>query len=237
MKFIKKHLKLIVLILTCILIYIIYNNTTEEKNITYVSLGDGYATSINSYNVNSYGYSDYLKDYLKSNNKLHYYYNYSYKDMKIDDLYKDILINYKNKDNEGIKQILREANLLTLSIGINDIIYKNSLIKYKTEASEERLIKEVTNNMDILIKEIKKYYKYNIYIIGYYNNYPQNSVEKEILDKYNKKILIYSKKNDITYIKIEKNLSKYYENKDSIYPNTLGYEQIYKEILSKITIK
>ena len=91
MKFLKKHIKILVLIFTCLLIYLIYNKN-NINNITYLSLGDEYAMGINSYGVKDYGYNDYLKDYLEKNNKLHKYYNnFSYKEIRINDLYKDIL--------------------------------------------------------------------------------------------------------------------------------------------------
>ena len=61
MKLIKKHIKLIVLIITCLLVYIIYDNN-HTKSITYISLGDGFAVGLNSYETKDYGYSDYLSD-------------------------------------------------------------------------------------------------------------------------------------------------------------------------------
>lgn len=228
MKFIKRHYKKIVLILICIFVYLIYNSN-NEKNITYISLGDGYAMGLNPYNKKTYGYSDYLKNYLEKENKLYKYYNsYSYSDMMIRDLYKDIRI---DDNNIPIKQALRNSNILTISIGINDLIY---LINKNRNKNTEN-IKLIRHDFNILIKEINKYYKGKIYLVGYYNNYKDEKLKKG-LDDLNELYKKYSKEKNITYIEINNNLGKYYENPNSNYPNTLGYEQIYKKILSKIKL-
>lgn len=232
MKIIKKHLKLIVFIITCILIYIIYSNNSNIKNINYISLGDGYAKGINSYGENSYGYSDYLKDYYDDNNRLNNYYNYSEDDIKIKDLYNEIIIN-RQHNNESIKQSLREANILTISIGLNDLIYKNSIQTSNFNSGKTKSIQNIIIDLDQLITEIKKYYKKDIYLIGYYNFYPQNSVERKLLDKLNYKYKGYSKKNNIIYIdnsNMNNKLDLYIDNPNSYYPNAMGYKKIFNNI-------
>ena len=99
MKFIKKYIRLIVLIITCLLIFIIYNNN-DKKTINYISLGDGFAVGLNSYEQKDFGYSYYLKNYFESNDKLNKYYDFSYKDIMIKDLYKDILLDKKNNKKD-----------------------------------------------------------------------------------------------------------------------------------------
>ena len=58
-----KHKKIIVFILLLLIIYFIYITFHDDK-INYLSIGDFLSVGVNSYNENSYGYSDYLKDYL-----------------------------------------------------------------------------------------------------------------------------------------------------------------------------
>lgn len=240
MKRLKKHLKLIVLILTCILVYLIYN-TTHHYNITYISLGDGFAMGMNSDGVKGYGYQDYLKDYLKNNKKLHKYYSdFSYQDIRINDLYKDILINEKDGKKENLKQALRESNLLTLSIGLNDLIYRCSLKGDITESESERILSKIETDLKKLIKELKKYYQYEIYLIGYQNLFPQNSVEKKLLDQLNFKYRELSTELGIKYIdtnQIGNKNNKWIENSDSIYPPSEEYRKIFQKILEEITIQ
>lgn len=239
MKFLKKYVKLIVLIITCILIYIIYNNN-DKRIITYISLGDGFAEGINSYEQKDFGYSYYLKNYLESNNKLNKCYdNFSYKDIMIKDLYKDIIIDQKNNQKENLKQALRNSNLLTLSIGINDLIYQISLTNNLTDSKKEAIINKICKDLKKTISELQKYYKYDIYLIGYYDFYPQNSVESYLLKQLNKKYKELSTKNNIIFIETKDIINRnsgYLENPNSFYPNTEGYQKIYNKILEEITL-
>lgn len=239
MKFIKKYIKIIVLILTCLLIYMIYSKTSTN-NITYLSLGDGYAMGINCYGVKDYGYSDYLKDYLEKNNKLHKYYNdFSYKEIRINDLYKDILINKENNNGENLKQALRSSNLLTISIGLNDLVYKTSITGKLSTYQQKIIINDIKTDYKKLINEIQKYYKYDIYIIGYNNFYPQNTVERNMLDNLNDEIKKLSTEKNIKYVETNSLFTKnsgYLENPNSNFPNTNGYYQIYNKIIEKITL-
>lgn len=239
MKFLKKHIKILVLIFTCLLIYLIYNKN-NINNITYLSLGDEYAMGINSYGVKDYGYNDYLKDYLEKNNKLHKYYNnFSYKEIRINDLYKDILINEENSDGENLKKALRDSNLLTISIGLNDLIYRTSINNKLSNYQQEKIISDIKKDYKKLLTEIRKYYRYDIYIIGYNNFYPQNTVERKMLNELNLAIKELSTEKNINFIEIDNLFNKnsgYLENPDSNFPNTSGYKQIYNKIIEKITL-
>lgn len=237
MKQLKKHFKLIVLVLTCILVYLIYN-TNHHYNITYISLGDGFAMGLNSDGVKGYGYQDYLKDYLKKNNKLHKYYSdFSYPDIRINDLYKDILINEKDGKEENLKQALRESNLLTLSIGLNDLIYQRSLKGEIKEYESKDILSKIEKDLKKLIKELKKYYQYEIYLVGYQNFFPQDSVEKNLLSQLNLKYKKLSKELGIKYIETGEVNNKEIENSNSIYPSSEEYKKIFQKILKEITIQ
>ncbi|MCI8347028.1 MAG: hypothetical protein HFJ12_03655 [Bacilli bacterium] len=240
MKRLKKYLKLIVLMLICILVYLIYN-TNNHYNITYISLGDGFAMGMNSDGLKGYGYQDYLKDYLKSHKKLHKYYSdFSYQDIRINDLYKDILINEKDGKEENLKQALRESNLLTLSIGLNDLVYQYSLVGDITESEAEEILSKIEKDLEKLIKEIKKYYQYEIYLIGYQNLFPQNSGEKKLLDQLNVKYKKLSTKLGIRYIdtsQIDNKNNNSIENSNNMYPYSEEYKKIFQKILEEITIQ
>ena len=235
----KRQIKLLILIILSLSVYFVYKSYNNNK-INYVSLGDGFAKGINSYQQPSYGYSDYLKDYLKSKGKLENYNDsFSYQDMMTKDIKKDIIINTHDNNHNSIKFILREANLLTISVGINDLIYEIDVNKPLTDYKKEKIITKIVDNFNEDIKEIKKYYKNDIYVIGYYNFYPQNSVERNLLDTLNANYQEYCKENKLIYVdnnNINKSLSNYLENPECFYPNVNGYEAIYKNILKKLEI-
>ena len=239
MKIIKKHQKLIVFIITCLSTYFIYSYSGQQNKITYINLGDGYAQGLNSYNQTSYGYSDYLKDYYEERNELKYYYNgYTNKEMTLKDLKKDIELNTRETNGHtSIKESLRESNLLTISVGLNDIRHKLSECDQITQNDEKRIEKEIDKLVEDTIETIQKYYKNDIYIIGYPNFYPQNSVERNLLTALNNKYKSISKEKRTVFVEnteIEKNKTKYVENSKTIYLNSFGYKKIFENIKANI---
>ena len=151
--------KIILLLLIIIPVLLISN--IKNKNTCYTSIGDGYSKGIDSYGQIN-GYSKLLKKHLSNKKTLNNYTNLSNKDMSINTLYTNILLNKNN-----IKGILSETEVLTLSIGLNDLKYKlsiNNINDYKLN----KIINEINIDINKLLKEISKYYKGTIYVIGYY---------------------------------------------------------------------
>lgn len=238
MRFIKKHIKLLIFILVIISIYLIYK-LNNNNNLTYIALGDGYASGENSYGIVDYGYSDYLKDYLKKNNNLNFYTKkFSSDDIMITTLYENIIINKKVQEQDrtiNIKQSLRESSIVTLSIGLNDLIYKISLEEnYITNSKLDKIVNDTYKDFQSLIKEIKKYYLGEIYVIGYPRKNIKDNNLNEALRKLNN---LYKDNEDVTYIDtyyIFKNNSNYLSNPNSIYPNIKGYKAISDEIITNL---
>lgn len=237
MKQIKKHLKLIIIFLVCISIFFIYK-ANNKNNINYTALGDSFALGEDSYGRIDYGYSDYLKEYLIQKEKLNRYIkSFSTKTMSIEILTENISTNKKiilNKEEINLKQTLRESEMLTLSIGLNDLLYKLSITKEITDDKLYHIMDEISISFNKLIKEIKKYYHYEIYVIGYYDIDPSNEILSKAIQQLNE---LYQKNEDVTYIStynIFKNNPHYLSNPNSIYPNCLGYKAITRQIISKI---
>lgn len=230
----KKHLKLIIFIITIISIYLIYT-LTNKNNLIYVSIGDSLSLGENSYGATNYGYSDYFKDYLQKNELLSgYNKTFTDKTKTINDIYKDLLTDKKTlieNNSYNLKRLLREAHIVTMSIGLNDLIFEYNINqKPLTIYEEDRIVTKVFDNYQNLIQEIKKYYKYPIYIIGYYEN---NTKYDNLIKKLNAKYKKYSKKNNDIYIDttfISKN-NIYFDNPNSYYPNNLAYKEISKKII------
>ena len=240
MNFIKKYIKLIIFFIICLIIFLIfkYNN---HHNVTYIALGDSFALGKNAYGQFDYGYSDYVKDYLVKNNKLNKYFKaFSEEDASINTLYQNITFNKKIKLNNrefNLKQSLREANILTLSIGINDLIYKLSIINKNDISSIDKIIASIEKDFNNLIIEIKKYYPKEILVVGYYNIYPQNATYEYAINELNK---IYIKNKDVIYINIYElinNNHEYVPNFLNYYPSTEGYKLISEQIITKISKK
>lgn len=239
----KKICKLLVLIVISLSVYFIYNIKADYK-VIYTSLGDGFAYGLNSYNDRNYGYSNYISDNLKKEGMLNTsYLNFSSKDMTVNDLKNAVLLNDHDDNQNNIRHVLRETDILTISVGINDLIYKVNVENINTNYQKEKVLTEIVDNLDSAVQEIKKYYQKSIYLVGYYNFYPQNSVEKNLLDRLNFKYEEYCSKNNMVFVdngNMNESLSSYLDNPNSIYPNIDGYKQIsnniWREILKNKTV-
>ena len=99
---------------------------SADKKITYVALGDSVAYGQDPYGKPGYSYADYLKNYLSKNDLLRAYTKeFTKSGLRTTDLINDIRSSKTitfNKEIQSIKKILREANLVTISIGANDFL-------------------------------------------------------------------------------------------------------------------
>ena len=231
----KKYKKIIILTVISLSVYFIYL-VTNKNNITYISLGDSLSIGQNAYGGNSYGYTGYFSDYLRKGHNLNItttYFNSKNKD--ISTLYNDILKNESiliDNNNYNLKRLLQEADVITISIGLNDIIYENSL-KNKKELSkyeEDRIISYIEDNFNSLIQEIKKYTTKKIIVVGY----PTNNVKyKNLIQKLNTKYKKICQSTTDIFIDSDKllNNEKYFELKNNLFPNDQGYKKIAENII------
>ena len=111
---------LIFLALTFLIVFIIYLTTLDRK-VYYLNLGDEIAGGDSNY-------GEWIKDYFKSKGKLEKYVSeFIEEDYRTTDLIHAIEDNrkvYSNGMNITLKNALIKADLVTLSIGSNDIYYK-----------------------------------------------------------------------------------------------------------------
>lgn len=199
--------------------FIYFFNRSEET--FYVSLGDQLSYGINNFNTVNNSYSNNIKEYYKKN--LYKYVNYSnYDDYRVMDLTNDINYN-KNITYEGkeynLQNLLIKANLITLSIGMNDLIYKS---KYDTNNYE--YTDALLNDIENLFILIRKYNKDEIYFLSFYNVINN----QDLIEYANKRLEIICKKNKIKFVDISL-LNKYIIN--GIYPTNEGYTYITNSIL------
>lgn len=227
--------KIIIIILIFFSTFIIYK-ANDDNLIDYMNIGDSISLGINSYGNQTFGYNDYLKSYLENNNLLHKYNSYySKKDYKITELINDIdnnkTIIYDDK-SYNIKKELREADLITISIGMDNLIkiFDKDL---KSFASVKKEIDNMCYEMESLIKNIKSLSKNKIVLIGYYNPYQDKENINKVFEYINKEYERISNKYSIIYINIDKEISYNLE----LLPNINDYHLIskgYLKIANKI---
>jgi len=230
--------KILTILVVGLSVFLIYLGFKDEK-IYYLSMGDYLALGTNSYGVKDYGYSDYIKDYIVETNKLEIYVNYSNKNMRTIDLIKDIEDNVKiqvGDKQKTIQNALIKADILTLSIGMNDLLDN---VKFNVDFSKNDLydkLDEVLKDYEALFKLLRVYCKEKIILVGMYN-----SLEEELSDFFkfaDNKIANLASNYDIKYISISDEFKDitYFEN-NKLYPNKLGHELIFNKIVDVIDNK
>ena len=116
----KKVLFILILFFSC---YLIYNKTMDNKKY-FLTIGDSLSKGINEYGVISYGYNNYIKDYLLSNNKLREYNStFTSSDYRIKDII-EILKYNEIKNNYSLIRLIKQADIITISLGMNEIYFK-----------------------------------------------------------------------------------------------------------------
>ncbi len=243
-------LKKIIITLLFLTLPIIIYTTNVDRKIYYLSLGDSLAAGQNAYGNIGYGYSDYVSDYLVKNQLLEFYTKkYAAEGYRTTDLIRDIEDNKKiiiNNKEITLKNALTNADIVTLSIGANDLLYKlsittiDSLIDNEQELKE--YVKEVIEDIERLLYLLKRYCKEDVIIIGYYNPLWQKNIDyanqiEPIILYANSQLKQLSIKNDIYYIDIYegfKNNKDLLPNPLDIHPSNRGYKFISDKIITVI---
>ena len=235
-----KYKKTIFLLITLLLVYFIYYKFNNHK-LNYLALGDSFALGENPYGELTYGYSDFVANYLESKNKLNNYTkDFADSTARTSDLYKDIIINKRVKINgkiANLKKALTDSDIVTISIGANDII---NTINQKPEITlSDNKIKEIlnknVNDLNQMIKEIKKYNRGKLILVGYYNLFIYKEDNYKIFKQLNNKYKQYCQNNNLVYIDVYNKISKEnIPNPLNIHPSTSGYEIIAKQINKNI---
>lgn len=214
--------KIIFSIIIFVIVFLIYYFNINKKTY-YVSLGDFLSYGVNNLSKVENSYSDNIKEHYKKN--LSNYVNYSlYDDYRVMDLINDINYNreitYNNKQYT-VQKLLIKANLMTISIGMNDLIYKKQLDNDSIYDYSDNLLKDIEK----LLILIRKYNKDKIYFLSFYN-----IIDNEDLIEYcNKKIEKICIDNKISYVDISE-LNKYIIK--DVYPTNDGYTYITNQILN-----
>lgn len=219
-------------------IYKLFNN----DDLSYIALGDSVAEGRNPYGEINYGYTDYIADYLKQNNRLKdYTKKYTKSGYKTEDIIKLL------ETNSEIKKDLRQSDLVTISIGANDFlnrIDKNNL-NVREILNYRQTVDIIIPSIDLCLKEVRKYAKGKLIIVGYYNPIPFlfNTSEKELDSLFSyidSKYQQLADKYEASYIsnyQVFKDNGDFLPNPMDIHPSMEGYQAIANNILKVINNK
>lgn len=224
--------KIIFLLFVFFNIFLIYK-ITVDKDIYYVALGDYLAVGVTSNKIEK-GYPGYIKDFIEVKEKLETYVSgYATSNYRTTDLIRDIEDNKKisiGKVEKTIQNVLIKADIVTLSIGMNDFIYA-----VQTDSGD--LIDSIDgmmNDVERLFMLLRSFSKEKIVMTSLYYPYSVKLKKIEDLTVYaNKRIKTLCTKYNIDYVDIShlKEGKINFSDRD-IYPTKNGYEAIANEILS-----
>ena len=208
----KKIILILFLFLSCYLIY----NLTEDKNLSYLVIGDTIADN------------PYIENTVKEYNN-----NYINEEYRIIDLINILKYNQEitiNKNKVSIHRLLKNADILIISIGMNDIYYKlNSDTK-----NIYTYLNDMVNNMKVLLSQIDKYNYEKVLVLGYYNNKNENN---DIFTYLNYKMKAVIQDYNYEYIELNnilQNNPNFYQKNTNFYLNDEGYNKINKIIVENL---
>lgn len=222
----KKVFLILILFLSC---YFIYNKTIDNK-VYYLAVGDSLAKGTNEYGIVSHGYNDYVTDYLEENNKLKKYNKtYTNNDYRIIDIIKVLEYNEK-KDGYSLNRLIKESDIITISLGMNEIYYK---LKNNSQ-NIYTYIDNMMNNYNKILTYISKFHHNKVFILGYYNVLENSD---DIFSYANHKLKELCKKHNFTYIELSNiftNNPNYLSKTNNFIPNNKGYEKISQIIVENL---
>ena len=225
----RKYKLIIIILVSVILTYFIYFYN-KDKKITIMAMGDSVASGETSYNIDGISYNDYLKEYFKSKHLLKKYNDsYAFKNNKLEELLEDIKNNVVDKKNNlNIQQIIHKSDIITISIG------EEELIKLQiTKDLSKEVIDEFIYNYDELIKVLKDITDAKIIIIGLYEN---KYLDKSNVIIVNSNLSNIAIKYNIVFININDLMlnKEYYLDSNSYYFNYKAHEIISNMIIHSL---
>lgn len=227
-----------IVVLTVFLIYL----TTIDKKIYFLALGDSLANGMTSYGQTDDSYNDYVKIYLENKNLLERYVDgFIANDYRTTDLIKDIEENKKiiyNNKEQTIKNALIKADIVTLSIGSNDLLYKLSINDLSSNEMYN-YIDQIIDDMEDLFELLREYCKEDIIVLGLYKSiaFSKNEEIKKYYQYMNDNLILLADNYKIKFLKLDQiieNNNEYMTDSKKIFLSRNGYEQISNEIIKII---
>ncbi len=222
----KKVFIILILFLSC---YFIYNKTINKK-VYYLTIGDALSRGTNEYGIVSHGYSDYIKEYFEENKLLEgYNKTYTNNDYRIIDIINILEYNEK-KDDYSLSRLIKKADIITISLGMNEIYYKLE----KNNQNIYTYIDSMINNYNKVLEYINRFHHDKVYVLGYYNVLNTNN---DAFSYANYKLKEICQKHNFIYVELSDTLTNnphYFSKPKTFIPNNQGYEKISQIIVENL---
>lgn len=238
--------KILIFFIVLFLCFIIFKCTFDNK-LDYLALGDDLSKGKTPFGNYGKSFTDFFAQYLINKNKLKSYNNkFVEENYRTTDLIKDMKLGKSivfNNKKININQAIVNAELITISIGLNDIFYKLNYNNIRNNQINTifSYIDEMFNDIYILLANIRKLNDCKIFVIGFYNHLNgTNSNEKEIINKIfryiNENFIKIEQIKKVYYVDIKEGFAKksyYLPNNKMAYPSLEGYNYISTKIINR----
>lgn len=247
----KKRKLLIGFLITAVILIAIFF-LTRDKKIYYLSLGDSLAAGQTPYTTIDKSYGDYVSEYLKDKEVLEFYTkDFAKSGYRSIDLLNDLKDNKEIKVNGKkitIKHALIKADLVTLSIGSNDLFYKlNVGNEFDLNEFDDvyQYVDDAIDDVDKLLRELKKACKEQIMVFGFYNPFTNFSdslatLVEPVIKYANEKMRYLTEKYEMTFVDVHDTFlanDDYLPSTLEIHPTKDGYKAMADKVIDLIDKK
>ncbi|WP_043932431.1 GDSL-type esterase/lipase family protein [Bacillus sp. EB01] len=145
-----------------------------KKDFDYVALGDSLAAGRTPYGEHKDGYVDYLSDrFVQSQYKIELD-NYGVSGYRTTNILNE-LTNQANPKYNSLRASIKDAELVTIDIGANDLLAKLEDIQ-KNPSLATSVLQTIGGNLHLILSQIDSFNdNTKVYVMGYYNPYPHRT--------------------------------------------------------------
>jgi lysophospholipase L1-like esterase len=223
------------------------NALAVGDKVNYVALGDSLAAGQTPDRKIDKGYTGILEETLRQQNVLASYTNkYAVPGYTTQNVLDD-LVNNKEVDGIKIQNVIKVADIITITAGANDLLREANINPttgtvtidpqkaLAVAATVKANLKSILDNVKALNPSAK------VYLSGYYNAFPyisadQQLVIKQILAAFNGIIQQTALENGATFVSLDgifdANVSAYLPNPLDIHPSLAGYQLIARAFIN-----
>ena len=236
-----------------------FTSLASEEKVDVVALGDSLAYGVLADKTLGKGYADYVALLLEEIDRLNSFNKgFSVPGYKTTNILNDFdqnvkkpSLNYEQKQGEAstITEAIKEAEVITLSIGANDVLSylkRNADGTFSYDLGEvQQAIMDTTNNVGMIFKEIHEINPdAQIIVMGYYNPFPnmtKYAFELNFLvDTLDKAVKGVAELNGATFVdvstQIAENAKTFVPNPEDIHLSEAGYKFVGQKMFENINL-
>jgi lysophospholipase L1-like esterase len=214
----------------------------DNKQLDYVALGDSLAAGATPYRELDKGYADFLVDRYEQSQYEITLNNYGVPGYRTTNIVSELL-NSTNSKYGPLRESIKNAELITIDIGANDLLANLKTIQ-QNPSTAPAVLNTIAQNLYLILSEIEKINpRIKVYVMGYYNPFPhlpkqEQAVLLPLLDALNQTIEKVASANGDEFVPTAKVIKKYetayVPNPNDIHLSIEGYKAVAKEFWKAI---